>query len=364
MKVMKLRKTSLIAVCSVCALAATAQSTPTKEFNPHWTLGLQGGAAYTRGEADFSDLISPAASLSMGYHFSPVFSLRGNATGWQAKGGWVTPAATYSYKYVQVGADAVFNLSNLFCGYSATRVMNVSAFLGAAANMGFDNDEAVALAAQGYDLRYLWSDKRFSPVGRAGLGVDFRLSNRVSLGIEANANILSDHFNSKRAGNPDWQFNLLGGIKINLGKTHKAVPVPVVPPVQQPVEEPAPAPTPAPAPAVEDKKEDSRPEMTQNIFFKINSATPSAKEQEKIVALVDFLKANPDIRVSVTGYADAGTGTRAINDRISRRRANAVADILVRKGIERSRIDIAQRGDTVQPFAKNEENRVTICIAQ
>ena len=45
--------------------------------------------------------------------------------------------------------------------------------------------------------------------------------------MEANANILSDKFNSKKAENPDWQFNLLCGVSIRLGKDKKSHPQPV-----------------------------------------------------------------------------------------------------------------------------------------
>ena len=68
-------------------------------FKPHSYLQLQGGAAHTLGEADFMDLISPAAAVNLGYNFSPVFGMRIGASGWQGKGGWVSPAQLYSFKF-------------------------------------------------------------------------------------------------------------------------------------------------------------------------------------------------------------------------------------------------------------------------
>ena len=59
--------------------------------NPHWFLSVQGGGAYTVGEAGFGDLLSPSIAISLGYKFTPLFGLRAEASGWQAKGGWVTP---------------------------------------------------------------------------------------------------------------------------------------------------------------------------------------------------------------------------------------------------------------------------------
>ena len=37
------------------------------EFNPHWFLSLQGGGAYTLGEAIFGDLVSPSVAVALGY---------------------------------------------------------------------------------------------------------------------------------------------------------------------------------------------------------------------------------------------------------------------------------------------------------
>lgn len=65
------------------------------EFNPHWFLSLQGGGAYTLGEAIFGDLVSPSVAVALGYKFTPLFAVRAEASGWQAKGGWVNPAITY-----------------------------------------------------------------------------------------------------------------------------------------------------------------------------------------------------------------------------------------------------------------------------
>ena len=71
------------------------------EFVPHWYMQVQGGAAHTIGEAKFSKLNSPAAALNFGYQFNPLFALRLGASGWQAKGGWVTnPKADYKYNYL------------------------------------------------------------------------------------------------------------------------------------------------------------------------------------------------------------------------------------------------------------------------
>lgn len=357
------------------ATQAMAQATYTDKngdeytFKKHWYLQLQGGAQHTLGEASFGDLISPNVQAAIGYQFNPWFGARLSANAWQSKGGWngykatstSTPEnITYKYKYVAPSIDFMFNLSNALCGWNPNRVLNVSAFIGGGANYAGDNGEANDLKAAGYDLRYNWTGKKLRAVGRGGVAVDFRLSDCVSLGIEGNANILNDKYNSKKAGNADWYFNALAGLKINLGKTYtkkeKAEPV-------RPVEEyvqPAPKPAPAPEPVVEKKVE----KMERNVFFKINSSVISAQEETKVSELAAYLKEHTAATVEITGYADAGTGTTAINDRISAKRADSVKKMLVEKyGIEAGRISVSSKGSRVQPMPVNDDNRVSICVA-
>ena len=363
------------------ATSAMAQATYTDkdgneyQFKKHAFLDLQGGAQYTLGEAKFGDLISPNVQLGLGYQFSPVFGMRLQANGWQSKGGWSgfranpgeTPYnATYKFKYVAPGLDFMFNLSNLFCGWNPNRLLNVTAFLGGGSNIAWDNDEVNELATtikntSAYNLEYLWDGTKVRPYGRAGLELAFKVSKSVSLMLEGNANITSDKYNSKKAGNPDWYFNALAGLRINLGKsaTKKEKPVepePAPAPVQK-VEEPAPA----PAPVVEKKVE----EIRRDIFFTINSNKISAKENQKILEVIDFLVKNPEAKVVVTGYADKGTGNDRVNDRIAAKRAAAVVWMLEKRyGIPAERITEESKGARVQPFAENDKNRVSIMIAK
>lgn len=229
------------------SIAVSAQEQRIKEegkteFKSHWFMQVQVGAAHTVGEAKFTDLISPAAAINVGYQFAPAWSARVGVSGWQAKGSWVAPRQNYQYKYLQGNVDIVSDLSTLFCGFNPKRVFNGYVFLGAGLNRGFDNDEAVAIDAAGYKMDYLWTEGKFLVAGRMGLGCNLRLNDHLSINIEGNANVLSDKFNSKKAGNADWQFNALLGLNIKFGKGYKETPPvyyeaePVV------VEQPKPAP--------------------------------------------------------------------------------------------------------------------------
>jgi len=355
-------KSLLIAALLLCGISAQAQEKTEYIFEPHAYIQAMVGGQHTLGEAKFWDLCSPSAALDFGYQFNPVFGLRLGAQAWEAKGGWVTPSEVYKWNYVAPNLDATFNLSNLFCGYNPKRFFNLSAFIGAAANISFKNDEANQLPSmlKGYELEYLWDGTKIYPVGRAGLDIDLRLSDRVKLAIEGAANITTDKFNSKKASNPDWYFNALIGLKVALGKTYTVVePAPVVVPAPV-VEQPAPKPVVKPAPAPAPKPTD----ITRNVFFEIRESVISADEQKKIDEVVAFMKENPSSKVTVTGYADKGTGNAKINLKYSQQRAASVVKALVDAGIDAGRITSDAKGDTVQPFADNDQNRVSIVVAK
>ena len=65
-----------------------------------------------------------------------------------------------------------------------------------------------------YNLEYLWDGTKVRPFGRAGIDLEFKVSKSVSIMLEGNANITSDKYNSKKAGNADWYFNALAGLRI------------------------------------------------------------------------------------------------------------------------------------------------------
>lgn len=360
-----------LTMCTASLSATPAEKNEKVEFNRHWFMQVQAGAAYTLGEVQFGKLVSPAAALSAGYRFSPVWGMRFGLSGWQSKGAWVSPENVYQYKYLQGNVDVTLDLANLFGRFNHRRTVNPYLFAGVGVNGAFDNDQANALNDQGYTLQNVWSDSKVFVAGRLGVGVDFRLSDCVSVGVELNTNMLSDKYNSKKAGNLDWQFNALAGFTFRFGKNYKksrpAAAAPVAPaqptaPVEQ-AEEPAvqePAPVQPAATAVAEKPAALR----ENIFFLIGSSAIRTAEQSKLASLIDYLKANPKATVEVTGYADAATGTHAVNLKISQRRAASVADALKKAGIAADRIRVDGKGDTVQPFPGVEKNRVSICIAQ
>jgi outer membrane protein OmpA-like peptidoglycan-associated protein len=380
---MKFKNVFLAALLFMGAAAVQAQEEGAEyEFQKHAFLNVEAGAQHTLGEAKFKDLMSPNVQLGLGYQFSPVLAARLQANAWQSKGGWSNfrknagdPPYTgkYKFNYVAPGVDVMVNLSNLICGWNPKRVFNVTAFVGGGANIAWGNDEVNDIAKtlkslDNYDLQNLWDGSKVNLFGRGGVELGFRLSDAVSLLVEGNANILSDKYNSKKADNADWYFNGLVGVRVNLGKSYRKI--------EKVVEEPVAEPEPVieVAPVVEEKKPvvvEKQPvtpkvgKIQRDVTFELNKAVVRSSEMNKIKEVADYMKKYPKSKVSVIGYADAGTGNDRINDKLAAQRADAVVKVLREQyGISDDRIEYDSKGSRVQPYQVNDMNRVCICIAE
>ena len=375
---MKLNKVILSGVVALSCVSASAQEADktVNVFTPHWYAQAQIGGQYTLGEIGFGKLLSPNVQVGVGYNFNQVVGARLTLNTWQSKAGQNVAGNVYKWKwnYVAPMVDATFNLTNLFCEYNPDRVVEFGVFGGIGANIAWGNDEAAdaqkaILAGPGKNLaevqaplENLWDGTKTRFVARVGANVDFRVSDRVKLGVELSANTLSDKYNSKKAGNPDWYFNALVGVKVALGETHTTKVIPAPKPVEKIIERIIEKPAPAPAPKVETKVVEEN--FRRDIFFPIGNTNIAKSQSTKIAEIVEYMKENPDAKITLTGYADKGTGSAAFNDKIAARRALTVYNTLAAKGVAKSRMIKESKGSRVQPFEENDLNRVTICIAK
>ena len=375
---MKLNKVILSGVVALSCVSASAQEADktVNVFTPHWYAQAQIGGQYTLGEIGFGKLLSPNVQVGVGYNFNQVVGARLTLNTWQSKAGQNVAGNVYKWKwnYVAPMVDATFNLTNLFCEYNPDRVVEFGVFGGIGANIAWGNDEAAdaqkaILAGPGKNLaevqaplENLWDGTKTRFVARVGANVDFRVSDRVKLGVELSANTLSDKYNSKKAGNPDWYFNALVGVKVALGETHTTKVIPAPKPVEKIIERIIEKPAPAPAPKVESKVVEEN--FRRDIFFPIGNSNIAKSQSTKIAEIVEYMKENPDAKITLTGYADKGTGSAAFNDKIAARRALTVYNTLAAKGVAKSRMIKESKGSRVQPFEENDMNRVTICIAK
>lgn len=378
---MNIKKSLFTAMLTVAALGVSAQEAETEyAFKPHAYVQAQVGAQYTLGEIGFGKLISPNAQIGVGYNFNKVIGARFVVNAWQSKAGTDFRGTTYKWKwnYIAPAVDATFNVSNLISGVNPCRLVDVTAFVGVGVNIAMNNDEAAdvynelantygtSILPSGYEgrgqnLRYLWDNTSARMLGRLGLAADFKVSKKLSVGLEFAANFLSDTYNSKKAGNTDWYYNALAGVKYTFGDTHTAKKIEKAAPeiiyrdriVEKIVEKP-----------VEVVKPSKDP-LRIDVFFTIASTKLVGSEAQKVNEIANYLKKYPEAKVTITGYADKGTGNAKINNALSEKRANIVKDELVKKyNIAADRIITDFKGDTVQPFDVEVLNRVSICVAE
>lgn len=90
-----------------------------------------------------------------------------------------------------------------------------------------------------------------------------------------------------------------------------------------------------------------------NVNFATNSAAVTERYFSDIAELAAFLNRFSDVDVMIEGHTD-NTGAEAYNQKLSQRRAQAVADVLVNEhGIDRSRLQAQGFGESA-PVASND----------
>ncbi|WP_304967428.1 OmpA family protein [uncultured Duncaniella sp.] len=384
MKINKLFLTASFALCAAfMANAQEAQEETEYVFQPHWYVQGQVGMQETLGETSFGKLASFNAQVGVGYRFNPILGARLIFNGWTSKGSIEVDGkrSDWKWNYVAPTVNATVDLVNLIGGFNPERPVNAGIFAGIGANIAARNGEANdvnnALKASVYKdldaaarpdvLRNIWTGTKARFVGQFGVYADYNLTSNLKLGLELQANVLPDGYNSKKAGNADWYFNGLVGVKYAFGTTftkqkrkkccaataepkiiEKIVEVPVEKIVVKEVIKEVPAP------------------LTRDVFFKISTIKITKDEMYKVAEVARYMKTNPSTKVTVTGYADKGTGSMKLNLRLSAQRAEAVANALIKEyGIASDRITVKSMGEVEdQPYSTPAQNRVAICIVE
>ncbi len=375
-----------IAGVSVTGMAQTQDETPelkysvaTNSFWSNWFISadLSYGAFYSNQEQGKDYGYSPfkdfrrnlGASVAVGKWFTPGLGLRTKFTGIWGRNVKGTNADDNAIKFWNLQEQALFNLSNMFCGYSETRVWNFIPYLGFGA------------------LRNC-SDNQWGDVVSVGLLNTWKLSKHVLLNLDLGFNVANDYDvfpggDAKAYGtsiaNSDRYFNAEVGLTFNLGKAtwNKVPDVDALKALSQSQIDAL------SAQLSDEQAENARlkklmadhkcPEAKTvtvkeyatapaSVFFNINkSKIASRKDLQNVKELAEIAKQN-NSKIVVTGYADSKTGSAAYNQKLSEKRAQAVADELVKMGVNRDNIEIVAAGGvaTLSPISYN--RRATVAI--
>jgi len=261
--------------------------------------------------------------------------------------------------YAALSGDVMFNLSNLLCGYSETRVWNFIPFVGAGLNTVFDNHA------------------NLQPVLRAGIENTWKISKLINIYLDGAYNWTTHAFNGYStgggAGSAQGYVSIDAGVQFNLGKAtfQKAVTIDQYNALAASSEE-ALAKLRADLDRERQINADLRAQLAkkpvstaapekvvsgaaQSVFFNINSSKINSQKDLLNLESIATAAKNSNAKVVVTGSADSKTGSEAYNQQLSEARAQAVADELVNLGVSRDNIEVKGLGGvaTVEPFTLN-----------
>ena len=309
-------------------------------------------------------------SVAVGKWFTPGLSLRTKANGL-----WIGKAFDGDMqKYVAITEQVMFNLHNLLGGYDESRIWNAIPYVGAGAYLHLGGDRSGSHGA----------------LFTAGLLNTFKVSQKVSLNLELaylnyDKNFLQGNIvGGLRPGHRDHQLALEVGVTYNLGKGtwNKTPDVDAIKALSQGQIDALNAQLTdaqtenarlkdmlanqqkevAQATAVATKTVTKVVAAPVSVFFNINKAkVASKKDLQNVSELAKVAKEN-NSKIVVTGYADSKTGSANYNQKLSEKRANAVADELVKMGIDRNNIEIVAAGGvkTLSPISYNRRATVEI----
>lgn len=357
------------AVALLCGVSTAAMAQDNKEeFKPYWFAGVQGGVQTTFTNYNSLKLLTPQFALQFGRWFAPEFGARLHVMGYDQKGGiaegqFGLDKQTYKFKACTADIDFLFNMSNILCPQRSCKDFNWILLAGFGSNYSWDYDEFKTLAYNNDFLSnhpayhdQVCGTKHSTFNGRLGTAFEYDVTNSLSLNLELQANYKNDLYNLKTNDKNDWQAAALIGVTFKIGKAKKApAPVQEVEPIYE---------TRVDTVWYDDtsyKTVETDASLRRDIHFDIRKNGPIS--QQTVSEIVDFVKNNKDVKVTVTGYADKGTGNKRVNMKYSKKRAEALTDALVKAGVPAEIITTEWKGDTVQPFADNDANRATITVA-
>jgi outer membrane protein OmpA-like peptidoglycan-associated protein len=373
-----------LAGVSVAGMAQTETpelkySVATNSFWSNWFISadVSYGAFYSNQEQGKDFGYSPfkdfrrnlGASVAIGKWFTPGFGLRTKATGIWGRNVNGTDASDNAIKFWNLQEQALFNLSNLFCGYSETRVWNFIPYFG-------------------FGVIRNCSDNKYADAVSVGLLNTWKLSKHVALNLDLGFNVANDYdvFPGGAAkaygtsiANSDRYFNAEVGLTFNLGKAtwNKTPDVEALKALSQ-----------SQVDAISAQLDDAQRESTRlqkmlsdhkcpeaktvtvkevaaapvSVFFNLGkSKIASRKDLQNVRELANIAK-DKNAKIVVTGYADSKTGSAALNQKLSQKRAEAVANELVKMGVNKDNIECVAAGgvDSLTPISYN--RRATVAI--
>lgn len=382
-----MKKYLLTAVAAMAAAGMSAQEAVIAEeytetvtsvapdFRSNWFISAGGGAQVLFGDHDrqakFGDRISPALDIAIGKWFSPSIGVRLMYSGLSAKGatqtwntegkggiyntgkpvpGKFTNAYGYlcgqKFNFLTLHADVMFDLTNMFGGYNANRVYGIAPYIGVGWGHVYSKPHKDAV------------------VGNLGLYNMFHVSKAFDINLDIRASFTNDDLDGETGGR---SFDAILGV--TAGVTYRFAPRGWKSRVMKEVVYDNDAVNAlrrqvADLIAANEKLEREKAGKvvehntvvnangTYLIYFPLNVSSLSNADRAQLEQVADMIKGTPSSAVfSVVGYADKATGTPEINETLSRERAQAVREYLVKEfNIPAERLDVKWNGGVGNMF--------------
>lgn len=317
--------------------------------------------------------ITAIYNLGVGRWISPYLGFRFSA--YYGSMHW-NEGVTASARVANLNVDFMWDMFNSIGGYRPKRVFSIVPYIGLGGSYVY-HFHPVTGNIQDRKGDGIKSNQWLLPVS-AGLQLRFRLSEYVDFFAEGRAMFYGDNFNDEAYGRPiDIDLSAVGGFTFHLtgSKFKRYNPCDYVDYINNAnaqindlrgalaTTSAALAAAQAQLPCPDVTVVEPAPAVTllPTVRFKINSAYVSSEEMVNVYNVAEYLKANPNTSIVVRGYADEDTGTSEYNMKLSERRAQAVADILVGDyGIDSSRLVLEAAGSNTQVYDTNDWNRIVI----
>ncbi len=350
----------------------------------NWFFGVYAGTNFSFGENtrfNKGKMFGPSFGLSVGKWFSPAVGARLRwailqqhhmvNTEMEALRSDLDPV--YKHGMTSVFFDGLFNFNNIFSRYREDSRFNVIGVLGIGFNSAFGfSDNSADWTNTGYEID---TDGGTYLGIHAGLMLNYKLNNAIDLNLEATYNATDDAYNGVRydrkydgymyiVAGMTWHFKdqygdrrfryvtMTDQAKIDeLNRQINDQRAQLVPP--------------PPVTKVEEKVVENEV-LNMTVSFIIDKYNITDLQKDNVKAAAKYLEDHPDVNLIITGYADVQTAYPAYNLRLSKRRAEAVYNMMVDEfNVDPSRIRVDYKGDTIQPYQKkNEWNRVVVFITE
>lgn len=339
----------------------------TNRFWSNWFVSAGGGVNLYFGDHDkqvkFGKRLAPAVDVAIGKWFTPGIGVRFAYSGLSVKGAtqtgihstgeevpgkggygyWLTKQ---KFNFFNFHLDAMFNMSNLLFGYNPNRVYSLSPYVGLGVMKTNDTPKATEIA------------------GHFGLLNSFRLCDALDLNLDIRGTLVSDAFDGEAYGRGGegmlsatvgltYKFKKRGWDK---AKTVVRIDNRAINALRQQLADAEAENDRLKRALAEGNRQKAKEIVTKAsanlVTFPIGKATLSNEARANLSLLAEAIKAGDgNVVYTITGYADAGTGSKRINERLSKRRAEAVRDCLVKEfGVSESQLRVDHKGGVDNMF--------------